>query len=397
MELLLLGNGFDLYHRLPTKYQNFLNTVHFLTECYDPSMITVGTVFGDPRLQEADPWIKVCYETHKPLFDLARISEEHIADLTARAKKNVWFRYLYNSFNRDIGWIDFEKEVSAVVEAFDAFFKAYPSHESLEQVLSYMRADQRFINDEFNFFYDTPLFGINDEYLIEYPLGSGYFLLHTEKIVDGLFQSLLELGELLKDYLRIFVQSMGTVAFFQDYYNGTIFKNSFDHIVTFNYTPTYQNFYTRTARNARICHLHGTTESKIILGINPTSADAPGTVDTTFLRFKKYYQRVLNGTDSKYLAIINGYAQQTGHKLTVFGHSLDKTDEDIIRECFKVCDRITIYYYEPDFYSTVRNLIGIFGKGEFDNLRREKNLTFLPQPPIKWERYIEAWKGNIKQ
>ena len=30
MNVLFLGNGFDLFHKLPTKYINFLNTVDSL-------------------------------------------------------------------------------------------------------------------------------------------------------------------------------------------------------------------------------------------------------------------------------------------------------------------------------------------------------------------------------
>ena len=35
MNVFLLGNGFDLYHKLPTKYINFLNTVEFLRNYYN--------------------------------------------------------------------------------------------------------------------------------------------------------------------------------------------------------------------------------------------------------------------------------------------------------------------------------------------------------------------------
>ena len=57
MNLLLLGNGFDLYHKLPTRYDNFLHTVDFLIQYYKPEMKTIADVFGDSRLQKEDSFI----------------------------------------------------------------------------------------------------------------------------------------------------------------------------------------------------------------------------------------------------------------------------------------------------------------------------------------------------
>ena len=41
MNMLFLGNGFDLWHCLPTKYENFLHTVDFLQKNLDESIDTV--------------------------------------------------------------------------------------------------------------------------------------------------------------------------------------------------------------------------------------------------------------------------------------------------------------------------------------------------------------------
>ena len=65
MDILLLGNGFDLYHKLPTKYINFLNTVKFLQENFNETdMQTIGKVFNDERLYGIDSGIKECYEKY---------------------------------------------------------------------------------------------------------------------------------------------------------------------------------------------------------------------------------------------------------------------------------------------------------------------------------------------
>ena len=65
MNVLLLGNGFDLYHKLPTRYDNFLHTVDFLINNYTSEMTTVADVFGNEKLQTANNFILECYNQHK--------------------------------------------------------------------------------------------------------------------------------------------------------------------------------------------------------------------------------------------------------------------------------------------------------------------------------------------
>ena len=69
MNVLLIGNGFDIFYNLPTKYANFLHTVDFLIKNYSNEMKSVGDVFSLEILQNEDSFIKDCYLTHKSAFD----------------------------------------------------------------------------------------------------------------------------------------------------------------------------------------------------------------------------------------------------------------------------------------------------------------------------------------
>ena len=64
----LIGNGFDLYHKLPTKYFDFICVVKYLTNriLYDP--INVGKILSECNGSQN---IKDCYDAHKyaSLFD----------------------------------------------------------------------------------------------------------------------------------------------------------------------------------------------------------------------------------------------------------------------------------------------------------------------------------------
>ena len=50
LNILLLGNGFDLHHRFPTRYLDFLHTVRFLMIHEGETFDTVGSVFSHDSL-----------------------------------------------------------------------------------------------------------------------------------------------------------------------------------------------------------------------------------------------------------------------------------------------------------------------------------------------------------
>lgn len=69
MNILLLGNGFDLFHHLPTKYINFLNTVDYLANSMLIDVKSVGDIFGSPKLQNLDAGIARSYNKYKTAYD----------------------------------------------------------------------------------------------------------------------------------------------------------------------------------------------------------------------------------------------------------------------------------------------------------------------------------------
>ena len=50
MNVLLLGNGFDLNHDMPTLYNDFLQTVNFLIQRTVMEGDTLGKIFGNLAL-----------------------------------------------------------------------------------------------------------------------------------------------------------------------------------------------------------------------------------------------------------------------------------------------------------------------------------------------------------
>lgn len=382
MNITLLGNGFDLYYSLPTKYENFLNTVHYLS-CNDWSDLkTLGDVFRCQKLQEIDPWIAKSYHAYKEIYDTTPFNFDDANKLMALSK-NMWFQYLRDSLNRDIGWIDFEKEIAFVASCFQERF-SYGSSSRLCRD-SKLSTEAEYIINKFDFFIDDKSnrpsyssYGLQltkDEYCIEYPIGSKNKILDKKKIVDVLTNSLNDLASGLKFYLSCFVDRILPELINQKMIASFDALHHSDYVITFNYSNTYERF----NLSDQVFHIHGTLESNIVLGINPDSSDTFENADTTFIAFKKYYQRTMLGTDKAYIRWLRDHKDSKEFiHLVVMGHSLDISDKDIISELFKLANEIVVLCRDKEDESKyIANLVKIFGSEKFTSFRYEKNLTFV--------------------
>lgn len=254
-------------------------------------------------------------------------------------------------------------------------------------------AEDRYILSQFDFFYEESdeswagclrAMHIKEEYSLERIVGSESYHVKTEEIVTTLYTSLRELADILRDYLLIFID--GPSKEYEKFGLRPRFAglSTPNRVYSFNYTNTCEVLY----NNSMVDHIHGNTNTDIVLGINPDDKDEFGTVDTTFLQFKKYFQRVFYNTDIDFLKSID-YSRMTprsnDNNLTVIGHSLDSTDEDVIRQIFHFAKTIKILYHnETSVKKQIENLIRMYGKDEFDLLRQAKQLCFLKQGEIQW-------------
>lgn len=386
MNILLLGNGFDLWHNLPTSYACFLHTVNYLKDNSQIDFNTINDVFKQDELQLKEKQIKTCYEQYKSIYYKIKLDKEKINFLIEKASSNMWFNYFSQSLNRDIGWIDFEKEIARVINAIRLYIKKENKVNKNDSQIAITR-EISYILKNFDFFIEIHYeekshnrssyrTSIQKEYILEEPFGSKNYMINSKKIAETLYESLNELSEMLDVYLECFVEKpLNTMQ--KSYYKWK--KHTFDDVsvvITFNYTNTYEKLYS----NKNVHHIHGTVDNKIVLGINPDDYDKVGTVDTTFICFKKYYQRMILRTDDSYRKFINSIKDYVLpiDNLNIIGHSLDITDQDIIKDLFKMTDNITIYYHNQSALEQyIKNLIEIYGKDDFDFLKSDKKLKFL--------------------
>lgn len=380
MNVLLLGNGFDLYQNLPTKYADFLYTVDYLRNNYNADLKYVGDVFSKEELRNNDNNIEKCYIANQEECNKALLDDKKIREIIELIKDNKWFSYFLKSLNDDISWIDFEKEINTVLQAFRELLSAENHRFNVDSLFS-----NRGYNYIIRFFDIIKYWGrdfsdaieyhtVHAKYILEYPLHSEHYSIDKDKIIDELLKDLTDLAKALDLYLQCFVESISDI--FAD--NRKVDKedifNNFYAAVIFNYTNTFEKIYSCN----RCFHIHGNVNGDIVLGTNPDKSDELGTIDTLFVQFKKYFQRTMFETDSEYLDFIR-YAKMDEFQfnLVVMGHSLDITDSDIITELFDCSAKITVLYHDNTAkISYIKNLINIFGKTGFDELKRDKKLTF---------------------
>lgn len=393
MNIMLLGNGFDLHYKLPTQYQNFLHMVDYLSRNEISKFHVLADLFEDGELETNDWFLRDSFESYHEVYGKVEVDPAKIEYLQTEAKKNMWFQYLLRVFNKNVGWIDFEREIGRVCTSFGRFFEKinYRIKLQMEQVnISLVEilpdiSDRYIVIEFFSFFLNEYVgsngrcvknfYSLKDEYILNNPVGSSNFELDKEKVISVLSEELNKLSKMLRVYLKCFAEKLCDQLISEKVIEPLGLQ--IDRAITFNYTQTFEKLHeTRDS----IIHIHGCTDNKIILGINPDKNDEIGTVDTTFIAFKKYFQRVLFQTDLEYLELINNLEDSAPWErfhLYVMGHSLDVTDADIIKQLFGAANAITIFCHCKEAIAAyIPNLIRIFGKEKFDSLRQNKFLRF---------------------
>ena len=209
---------------------------------------------------------------------------------------------------------------------------------------------------------------------------------------------LKRLTRALEIYLSVFVSKIKINKPIIDLKN-----QSFDYVLSFNYTNTYERVFKKNITSqTEICYIHGkankdaTTENcNLVLGIDEYLLGDKKNTQLTFLTFKKFYQRIqcTDKSYSKWIDDINVCATDgtrcNKFELHIFGHSLDVTDKDILREFILNPNVQTKIYYhrkdeddKSDYDSKIKNLIKMIGQDEFVKRIRggsKNTIDFIPQ------------------
>ena len=407
----LLGNGFDLHHKLPTKYFDFICVAKYLTSNSLSDPINVGTIFS--KCKESKN-IAECYELHRQAFDSINVDFSKAVRITQLLNDNLWFDYFIKTLNIDLGWIDFEKEISTVIQCLDMIISEndvtvhIPSN---DLIAAFVLSNFRYFLDvsHKDSIYAGNRYDIKDAFLKERIHNSRVYGANKMAIFEELYSQLQDFNEALNIYLCCFVENALDIIRDDDYTRKCTINllNLADSCVTFNYTSTLEKMFS----DKKVFHIHGMAKlDNLVLGVNPNESDDINTDNTSLIKFKKYYQREVKGTDKEY---VNWYRetinQEKEFRVIVIGHSLDETDKDILTDMFQHAKEIYVTYYNEkcrDDY--INNIIRIFGNSGFDSFKKKKGMLFISllnidylfdkiKPvELKWEASWDRNEGEIE-
>lgn len=386
MHFLIIGNGFDIEHGLPTQYPQFLE---YCQHCGEENSFPLST----------------------------ELEEEFFAII----KNNIWLKYFtkFICWGLPNTWIDLEKEISEIINRIEiASFRFNRIENSKikfflpdkcntdkirEFISSFAQYDEEkdeytiignYIEDENDFIsyiysemkcfiraFEIYCLGVNnkepDKMVAFSELGERFKdIMKTKKVysellnqrnqapssgeINGLYQAAnKKYNDLLKKIRTI------------DFLSASIY----DCVLSFNYTNTYQRLY--GTDDTKYCYIHGKAQeiknrTNLILGIDDNLEGNQISENFKCVKFKKYYQRILHKTGAEYKDWISTDNNTGTIYVHIVGHSLDRTDYEVLYEFFHRDNfKIIIYYYSnQDFEDKIQKVIRLLSwKG--DNGRDE--------------------------
>lgn len=359
MSILIIGNGFDLAHHLPTQYSDFLD---FVKACKGPDENIYSSFIDEIK------------ETNEPLYS-------EIQELINSNRLLEYFLSIYQERCKEgkKGWIDFESEISVIVQTLDEAkqdiekkYSVTTKPAKLEQGIA--KCISSFIKSNIS------------EYEPQ------YFDHQASIILDALTQ----LTRLLEIYLYEYVEKKK-----YNYRLPDLHELEIDHVLSFNYTDTYKKIYDPEGK-VQYCYIHGKTQEgdietcNLVLGINEYLPPERKDADNQFIWFKKFYQRIYKKTGSEYLDWISQFenfnelykkAKPLHTDIYVYGHSLDVTDKDVLSRLFLMENTTThiFYHNRESMAKQISNLVKVIGE---DNLIRmtggnDRTIQFIQSRPAE--------------
>ena len=290
MNILIIGNGFDLAHGLPTKYADFLKFIDFFYKHKAQESSRLELIAGEDIN---------CYKYFTDLFNSKQDSEfdqylydqsrKTIHELSDLCKDNAWIKYfseVYKSREQKgkDGWIDFESEISLIIQTFNSVSRDI--QETIQKGGVGTVLSQRQLN-------------VLALFLEKMDSSSGMAThVWKKEEIDFWKQKLLEDLNKLTRALEIYLS---------DYISNFMLGNGLpdiknlpylDKILSFNYTCTYQRIYGEHPF-LEFDYVHGKADlrndiqsTNMVLGIDEYLEGDARDKDLEFIEFKKFFQRI---------------------------------------------------------------------------------------------------------
>lgn len=343
MDILILGNGFDIAHGLKTKYSDFLEY------CNDEYQSYIRGIKSN---------YMVCYE------------------------KNIWMKHFITRQSELKGdtWIDLEEEIYSVIQSIQKLpivVYAKTNKKSSGYILEVPIHDTELNLCKLSKILKTPHYGdtLKKEGFYN-PLDRHYIKYYIENYIDLinlLYKHLRDFTKVFEQYLHEEVLSNMDNA---PKYNLCI-NSKCVSLLSFNYTDTCERLY-KINFNHNDCgiktqavYVHGKIKDNdncnLVLGTYSFDNEE---IPAGFNVFRKHNQRHRYATIEKYQDLLNELKYPKKRYIPTFhiiGHSLDKSDHNILKHILLARDnsRINIYYHDQDVLERlINNITDIIGEEE---------------------------------
>lgn len=362
-DVLIIGNGFDLYHKLPTRYTDFLVVVENWAEFWTLYRNNVKIEETENEVERETFSVSLGENgrlTQRALQDFANhaanLNSRNLEELNDIILKNVWIKYFVESGYSSDSWIDFEAEIEKVLITIEDFFtkdifscegkmllQPLPSNKA--QIIKFM------ITNVQSFSLNVRIVSKRDIENLVYGNSKTELLNVLKNELDGLIKA-------FRIYMTEFVCNIKPMV------RCPQIEQLLDvNLLSFNYTYTYKSIYGN--RNINQHHqVHGSLQQDdMVLGVRDDAFE-----NWDYIYFQKFFQRIQKRTGAFYKAWIpqiRRSVEDAPIKVFIMGHSLGMTDKEILKEFFygKYVSEITIYYHNQYAYEQlVISLVNMFGK-----------------------------------
>lgn len=382
--ILIIGNGFDLYHKLPTRYNDFM----FFASEWETFYIEYEKNQGKagPLEQISVPLTERGKLTQEALTEFGRhpylMKASHIEFLRQNIQTNCWIQYFAKLQREGLLWVDFEAEIqNALYNTEEYSMEAIPKnvgqrgkeglHERLQRIPEIFGSTAR--NGYLNF---------GDVDIPEHYADKSELQKNKQLLIEFMVGELDDLITCLQYYLTDFVANIKC-----DSYSEQIKELGEVDVLNFNYTTTFKSVYGGYNLHKHHAVHGGIANGDIVLGISDEAF--PDNYD--YIRFQKYFQRIQKRTGSYYREWVN-YGQEQNDTSSqkdvwIMGHSLGLADFGVLRDFFEAdCfARLTIFFHSQEAYENlVINLVKALGKEKaIDKIGTEKIVFQELKAPVK--------------
>ncbi|MEZ2901491.1 AbiH family protein [Acinetobacter terrestris] len=384
MNILIVGNGFDLSHYLPTKYDHFMDVMSAIEDK------NTGGKVPDLTIHTVQEWMDILDEmflknknsnsfkfemSFDELFSKIRdikfiekakeyyfideinLSAKDVLKIQYKLELNCWYQYFKNHVKEVKTWIDFEQKIEEVLIVAARCIVDIENFHIIENLHQYFvknkkdglkirNRDSKILNffnvvkiEEYETLKPRSLLkdesgkettvinereNINPKFCYGGKIINGF---SPELFLDFLYEQLEEFIEIFNLYLELVVNKL--------LLNCEIEIKSpnwvcLDKIYSFNYTNTYQRLYD----SVDVEYLHGSCgeHQNIVLGVSELHDESLNKLKA--YGFTKYHQKLFKDTDYLFLDEFKKKIQQDQKQIEILGKKVNSALESTILQFY---------------------------------------------------------------